>query len=232
MAAEASAKDRTGWFKRTQWDKHLQAYLDWKLLAYAVWPPGNDEPALRQVVLAVEEVVEQAVRGLSTLLIETLRWLRSAKLNEPDVRPLGQMQNKSSQQRAARLWARLLCYCVRLIAAEEADEAVETEEEEQQPPRQQKKPPLQALVGIAHLFPWHSRQKQAARRLWGIVSRKKGEESAATVQEVRKYVLRLSQELICQDVCHQPFESGLIHFLAALGINPDTLRLRTAPEFS
>jgi hypothetical protein len=28
VAEEASAKDRTGWFKRTQWDKHLQAYPD------------------------------------------------------------------------------------------------------------------------------------------------------------------------------------------------------------
>jgi hypothetical protein len=53
-----------------------------------------------------------------------------------------------------------------------------------------------------------------------------------TARETRKYVLRLSEELIRQDVCHRPFESGLIHFLAALGINPDTLRLRTAPECS
>jgi hypothetical protein len=29
-------------------------------------------------------------------------------------------------------------------------------------------------------------------------------------REARKYMLRLSQELICQDVCHQPFKSGLI----------------------
>jgi hypothetical protein len=28
MAEEASAKDRTGWFKRTRWDEHLQAYPD------------------------------------------------------------------------------------------------------------------------------------------------------------------------------------------------------------
>ena len=45
-------------------------------------------------------------------------------------------------------------------------------------------------------------------------------------------MLRLSQEFICQGVCHRPFESGLILFLAALGVNPDTLRLRTAPEYS
>ncbi|KAF2022458.1 hypothetical protein EK21DRAFT_15273, partial [Setomelanomma holmii] len=30
----------------------------------------------------------------------------------------------------------------------------------------------------------------------------------------------------------QPFKSGLVHFLAALGVNLDTLQLRTAPEYS
>jgi hypothetical protein len=49
---------------------------------------------------------------------------------------------------------------------------------------------------------------------------------------VRKYVIRLTQELICQNVCYQPFESGLIHFLAALGDNSNTLWLRTAQEYS
>jgi hypothetical protein len=54
------------------------------------------------------------------------------------------MQNKASQQRAARLWARLLCYCVRLVA---------TEEEEGEEQQQQKKPLLRTLKGIARLFP-------------------------------------------------------------------------------
>jgi hypothetical protein len=85
MAEEASAKDCTGWFKRTRWDEHLQAYPDWKLLSYAIRPPGNNKPALKQVGLAVEELVEQAVRGLDTLSIDTLRWLRSAKPNDADV---------------------------------------------------------------------------------------------------------------------------------------------------
>jgi hypothetical protein len=103
MAEKPSAKDRTGWFKQTRWDEHLQAYPDWKLLSYAIRPPGDDEPELKQVVLVVEEVIEQAVRGLSTLSIDTLRWLRIPKPIEADARPLDQMQNKASQQRAARL---------------------------------------------------------------------------------------------------------------------------------
>ncbi|KAF2818328.1 hypothetical protein CC86DRAFT_414079 [Ophiobolus disseminans] len=107
MPEKASAKDRTG---------------------------CDDEPALRQVVLAVEEAVEQAVRGLGTLSIETLRWLRSAKPNEPDVRPLGQMQNKKEVDEVDK--------------ADEADKADVAEEEEEEEPQQrwhQKKPLLRAL---------------------------------------------------------------------------------------
>ncbi|KAF5850041.1 hypothetical protein GGP41_005485 [Bipolaris sorokiniana] len=36
IVEEANTKDRTGWFKRTQWDEHLQAYSDWQLLLYAI----------------------------------------------------------------------------------------------------------------------------------------------------------------------------------------------------
>ena len=44
IAEEALAKDRTGWFKRTQWDEHLQAYADWQLLSYAVRLLATEEP--------------------------------------------------------------------------------------------------------------------------------------------------------------------------------------------
>lgn len=103
IAEEADAKDRTGWFKRTQWDEHLQAYADWQLLSYAVRLPSAEEPQLQRVIQLIEELVEEAVQGLSTLPRDTLRWLRSAKLQEPDVRPFSRMQNKASQLRAAQL---------------------------------------------------------------------------------------------------------------------------------
>jgi hypothetical protein len=78
MVEETSAKDRTGWFKRTQWDKHLQAYPNWRLLAYAIRMSGKEELQLQRAVQLVEEPVEDAVQGLSTLSLETLRWLHSA----------------------------------------------------------------------------------------------------------------------------------------------------------
>jgi hypothetical protein len=40
------------------------------------------------------------------------------------------MQNKASQQRAARLWARVLCYCVHLVTAEEEDKEAEEQQEQ------------------------------------------------------------------------------------------------------
>jgi hypothetical protein len=56
--------------------------------------------------------------------------------------------------------------------------------------------------------------------------------SADIAQEEQSIVLCLSQSLICQDIYHQPFHSGLIHFLAALTINPDINRLRDALQFT
>lgn len=90
-------------------------------------------------------------------------------------------------------------------------------------------PAVPALASIARLFPWHGRQKPAAERLRQYVS---SHDSSTTTAKQRKYILRLSQSLICQEVCHQPFNSGLVHFIAALGIYPETGRLRAAAQFS
>jgi hypothetical protein len=165
IAKEASTKDRTGWFKRTRWDEHLQAYPDWLLLSYAVRLPASDEPALQCVVQLVEELLEQAVQGLSTLSLETLRWLRSPHPKDIDVRPFSRYQNRQSQLRAARLWARLLCYCLRVIAVEQQIDQAEEPDQPSQPsqpgqPGQLRPSPASPvpLEGIARLFPWHSRQ--------------------------------------------------------------------------
>jgi hypothetical protein len=64
--------------------------------------------------------------------------------------------------------------------------------------------PAQALKIIARVFSCNRRQKQAVRRLWRIVLHRGGEgrESVDIAQEARKYVLWLTKEFICQDVCH------------------------------
>jgi hypothetical protein len=108
---------------------------------YAIRLPAADEPALQQVVQLVEELVEGAVQGLTTLSLETLRWLRSLKPKEIYMSPFSCMQEQSSQQRAVRLWARLLCYCLRVVAVEERD-------------RELSQLPV-GLSDIARLFLWH-----------------------------------------------------------------------------
>ncbi|USP77298.1 hypothetical protein yc1106_04572 [Curvularia clavata] len=50
-----------------------------------------------------------------------LRWLRSPRPQNSDIRPFGRMQNRASQVRAARLWAQLLCYCLRMVAIEQQE---------------------------------------------------------------------------------------------------------------
>ena len=45
-------------------------------------------------------------------------------------------------------------------------------------------------------------------------------------------VLQLSASFIFQSISNNPFDSGLVHFLAVLGIDEDLKRLRTANDFS
>ena len=45
-------------------------------------------------------------------------------------------------------------------------------------------------------------------------------------------MLRLSGELFVQDLFGDPYQSGLVHFLAVLGIDPTTNRLRLPAAFS
>lgn len=133
------------------------------------------------------------------------------------------MQNKTSQLRAVQLWARLLCYCLRVVAVDQAPAA----------PAALAAPAAAAvpeLASIARLFPWHGKQKLAAERLWKYLSQ--DDSNAARTAKQRTYVLRLSHALICQDLYGQPFDSAIVHFLAALGIHLETSRLRTAADFS
>jgi hypothetical protein len=98
------------------------------------------------------------------------------------------MQNKASQLRAAQLWARLLCYCLRVVAVDQAPAA----------PAALAAPAVPELASIARLFLWHGKQKLAVERLWKYLSCH--DSSAAIIAKQRTYVLRLSYALICQEI--------------------------------
>lgn len=63
------------------------------------------------------------------------------------MRLFSRIQNKASQLRAARLWAQLLCYCLRIIAVDLALTAAGLPEDQPLPPAA-----VPELASIARLF--------------------------------------------------------------------------------
>jgi hypothetical protein len=94
-----------------------------KHLAYAARLPGKDEPELKVVADSVDEVIEDCVKGLASLPQEIRRWLKSAKMEEVDQRPIGRLQNQNSQDRYANYWKRLICYSLRVAQSERLHKA-------------------------------------------------------------------------------------------------------------
>ncbi|GAB7357797.1 hypothetical protein MBLNU459_g0613t1 [Dothideomycetes sp. NU459] len=118
---EIAKQDHTLWFKQTGWVEHL-AKSNLKHLAYASRLPDKDEQILQKVAQMTDTLLEKCVSGLPTLDKETRRWLRSAKRNEPDVRPIARLQNKDSQFRYSGYWKRFVCYCLRVYAEQKRRE--------------------------------------------------------------------------------------------------------------
>ncbi|TKA55283.1 hypothetical protein B0A49_12685, partial [Cryomyces minteri] len=232
--------DRTGWFNRTGWPEHL-ARRNLAHLSHASRMPDGGERLLHQAVKTVDLVIEKSVAGLSSLAIETRRWLKSAKREEADVRPLARLQNPESQRRYAGYWKRFMCYCLRVVTTDEGrgarscgnnsidgsnEETEEDEIDEEDQTEDEVDEECQGLMRDAReLFPWHGKQKELARELWCALEL---EDEQTQVEKM----LELSGSFIFQTVGDRPFSSALIHFLAVLGIDEEMNRLRTAGDFS
>jgi hypothetical protein len=76
--AAIAATDRTGWFNRNGWPEHL-AGRNLARLSWASRMPDKNDALFQQAVKIVDRAIEQGVAGLSTLPLETRRWLRSPK---------------------------------------------------------------------------------------------------------------------------------------------------------
>ncbi|KAK4947069.1 hypothetical protein LTR66_014220 [Elasticomyces elasticus] len=232
--------DRTGWFNRTGWPEHL-ARRNLVHLSHASRMPDRGERLLHQAVKIVDLVIEKSVAGLSSLAIETRRWLKSAKREEADVRPLARLQNPESQRRYAGYWKRFMCYCLRVVATDEgcgarscgnnsvdgSNEGTEEDEidEEDQTEDEVDEECQDVMRDARELFPWHGKQKELARELWCALEL---EDEQTQVEKM----LELSGSFIFQTVGDRPFSSALIHSLAVLGIDEEMKRLRTAGDFS
>ncbi|KIV98766.1 uncharacterized protein PV09_09464 [Verruconis gallopava] len=75
------------------------------------------------------------------------------------------------------------------------------------------------------LFPWRGSQKELARELWVLLE---GNDEKAQVA----LLLRLLAAFIFEGTGDDPFSSGLIHYVAVLGIDAEMNRLRTARNYS
>ncbi|KAK5041475.1 hypothetical protein LTR84_002973 [Exophiala bonariae] len=117
LDADIAKQDRTGWFNRTRWPEHF-ASRNLKHLSEATRLPRKDEPVLIGMMDIMDALQAQCCMGLMTMDLETRRWLRSPKREEPDVRPMGRLQNRDSEDRYFNLYRRFLCYIMRIWCAE------------------------------------------------------------------------------------------------------------------
>jgi superfamily II DNA or RNA helicase len=234
MDAEIAKTDKTGWFNRTGWPQHF-AKRNLKHLAHAIRLPDRDETKLHRAAHAVELLIEQSVAGLSTLGRETRRWLRSAQREEVDQRPLARLQNPESQATYAAYYVKFVCYFLRIIADEERraesssdsseDETISSSSSSSSSSDQSRSRMPDLLKDAREIFPWQGRQKELGENLWQVLD-ENDEKTAvnALLQVLASFVLTKTGD--------DPFSSGLIHFLAVLGIDAEMERLRTAKNYS
>lgn len=202
MAEEVAKQDKTGWFVRTGWPELLKG-MNMGQLARAVQLPQRNEPELQKLKTAVTRAVEYSVAGLATLPRELRRWLRSAKREEPDVRPMARLQSMSGQARYVSYVVMFLC-CVIRLAMRPDDEA------------------LQDARRVVRLT---DAQQEMALALRDALA---GTDEALQV----RCVFDLMVTVTAVSYTGSPHECALVAATALLGIDAQMLRLRTPRNLS
>ncbi|KAF2624455.1 P-loop containing nucleoside triphosphate hydrolase protein [Macroventuria anomochaeta] len=253
MDTAVAKTDRTGWFKRTGWLEHL-AGCHLAHLAHQTRLPNRSEVKLQLAAELVEKLVERSVQGLLTLDRESRRWLRSARQEDPDTRPFARLQNPESQARYAGYMVRFVCYFLRIVvdgvAQEEKDrdsdwssvypsstmhslrsgrpcrlgrtEDAAISNSSSCPQRRNK---VDNMKDAHKLFSWQGSQRLWATQLWDALD---GNDEDAQMQAL----LDALTSFFFASTQGRPFSSGLVHFLAVLGIDVEMNRLRTAKKYS
>jgi hypothetical protein len=81
------------------------------------------------------------------------------------------------------------------------------------------------------LFRWTIRQKELVEALWGMLDSDADNDNAQREAQL-EVLLDLLASFLFTSTGDKPFSSGLVHFLAVLGIDSDTNCLRTAKNYS
>lgn len=218
LDAEIAKHDRTGWHNRTEWPKHLKG-RNLHHLASAIQLPRRGETKLLRAQKAVELLVERCVLRLVRIPHEIRRWLRSAKRDEPDVRPLARLQNPESQSRYAGYMVMFICHVLRVVATSDSSDSGSDGDSSAW------EGSADVLRDARQLFPWHGDQKELAWALWDVLD--KPDESDHVFA-----VIALVKSFLFFKYGSSPLESGLVHFLSLLGIDPEMGRIRRAEDFS
>jgi hypothetical protein len=258
--AVVAKTDHTLWFKRNKWPQHL-AESNLRHLSQACRLPTRGEETLGDVSDQVEGLVEECVKGLPTLGHVIRRWLRSAKASEPDVRPMARLQNEDSQKRYAGYMTRFICYTLRVWESCEAiketgsnraddddggneDSDGNRDDDEEEVDVEHEHHVVNATgahtmtesTGSTHkvdtmkdarrLYPWPRGLYELVGRLWRALS------PSCRTGSPEMVMLQFFRHVLFQHVRVDVFESPLLHFLAVLGIDEDTHRLREGNDFS
>ena len=258
---EAVKTDKTGWFKRTGWLPFLKG-RNLAHLGYIARLPDRNEAKLQLAAELAETLIEQSVKGLASLPRETRRWLRSAKQAEADQRPLARLQNPESQATYTGYIVRFVCFYLRIIADEERrvddflsqqsgvddssdrasseessteseyddsdkdNKAGSTDNDSIAPARTPRKnTQVDKLKDARELFRWKGDQKALAMQLWLML-----DDGDATAQ-IRALLESLTSFMLT-DYGNNELSTGLMQYLAVLGIDTQTNRLRTAKNYS
>jgi hypothetical protein len=253
MDAQVAKTDKTGWFKRTGWLEHF-ANRNLTHLAHQTRLPDQGEVKLRRAAKLTELLVERSVKGLSTLAQETRRWLRSAKRQEVDQRPIARLQNPESQARYASYMVKFICYALRFVADAEArmiaqessgevsnkddtssgDDKTDVSDNDNNRPADNQGSSLKEkdmMKDARELFRWTGRQKELVVALWEMLDSNTNDDNTHCKAQLEA-LLNIFASFFFTVTGDKPFSSGLVHFLAVLGIDSDTSRLRTAKNYS
>ncbi|CAD0011788.1 unnamed protein product [Aureobasidium pullulans] len=249
--------ENTGWWNKTRWREHLKN-CNLIHLSYASRLPDKDEEGLLKVAAVIKKMVERGVSGLNSMPEGLRRWLRSAEMHKPDVRPLARLQNSESQERYTGYWIRMICYCLRVWSTrddnnEAADGEVdgddnnhhdtesdsdETNDDEDDPhaePQhgerlQRRRQAQDQMYDARRLFPWNDQLESAIQKVWTSVIYE-GDTSSVEDDQIPAMV-ELCKVLLFRKVWNDRFDSAMIHFMAVMGIDETNARLRDGNDYS
>ena len=85
---------------------------------------------------------------------------------------------------------------------------------------------VDTMKDARRLYPWQSGLREIVARLWRALS------PSGSLESPQHVILEFFRHVLFQHIRVNVFESPLIHFLAVLGIDEDTCRLREGNDFS